>query len=156
MKKSKRLNLNDFVPYRMSVASNSVSDVVATAYEAMFGLKIPEWRIIAILAEHARITPIEIGALTRMDKMTVSRAAGALTERGLVRRSPNPGDRRSHLLELTTEGAALYGQVAPAALEIERRLLAAFAPEEIAGFVAMLRRIEEVAADFSAQQSAGS
>ncbi len=35
------LKLDDFLPYRLSIASNAVSDAVAGAYRARFGLKIP-------------------------------------------------------------------------------------------------------------------
>ena len=141
----KRLVLDDFIPYRLSVASNSVSDAIARTYEALFGLSIPEWRLVAVVAEGEGVTQQAIGAATRMDKVTVSRAAIALTGRGLLVRRDNPADRRSHLLGLTAAGRRLYGAVAPEALALERRLLAAFDPDEVAAFVATLRRIEAAA-----------
>ena len=141
----KRLVLDDFIPYRLSVASNSVSDAIARTYEALFGLSIPEWRLVAVVAEGEGVTQQAIGAATRMDKVTVSRAAIALTGRGLLVRRDNPADRRSHLLGLTAAGRRLYGAVAPEALALERRLLAAFEPDEVAAFVATLRRIEAAA-----------
>ena len=139
------LVLDDFIPYRLSVASNTVSDAIARAYEALFGLSIPEWRLVAVIAESDGVTQQAIGAATRMDKVTVSRAAIALTGRGLLARRGNPADRRSHLLDLTEAGRRLYAAVAPEALALERRLLAAFAPGEVAAFVATLRRIEAAA-----------
>ena len=141
----KRLVLDDFIPYRLSVASNSVSDAIARTYEALFGLSIPEWRLVAVVAEGEGVTQQAIGAATRMDKVTVSRAAIALTGRGLLVRCANPADRRSHLLDLTAAGRRLYAAVAPEALALERRLLAAFEPDEVAAFVATLRRIEAAA-----------
>lgn len=141
----KRLVLDDFIPYRLSVASNSVSDAIARTYEALFGLSIPEWRLVAVVAAGEGVTQQAIGAATRMDKVTVSRAAIALTGRGLLVRRDNPADRRSHLLGLTAAGRRLYAAVAPEALALERRLLAAFDPDEVAAFVATLRRIEAAA-----------
>ena len=141
----KRLVLDDFIPYRLSVASNSVSDAIARTYEALFGLSIPEWRLVAVVAAGKGVTQQAIGAATRMDKVTVSRAAIALTGRGLLVRRDNPADRRSHLLGLTAAGRRLYAAVAPEALALERRLLAAFDPDEVAAFVATLRRIEAAA-----------
>ena len=142
---SRRLVLDDFVPYRLSVASNSVSEAVARTYEALFGLSIPEWRLVAVIAEAEGITQQAIGAAPRMDKVTVSRAAIALTGRGLLVRRANPADRRSHLLGLTDAGRTLYAAVAPEALALERRLLAAFDPIAVDAFVATLRRIEAAA-----------
>ena len=72
------LVLADFIPYRLSVTSNLVSDSIARTYEALFGLTIPEWRLIAVIAETGGITQQAIGRATRMDKVTVSRAAIAL------------------------------------------------------------------------------
>jgi DNA-binding MarR family transcriptional regulator len=141
------LRLDAFVPYRMSIASNRVSQVVATAYEALFGLSIPEWRLVAVLAETPAMTQLEIGVRTAMDKMTVSRAAIALVERGLVAREDHPSDRRSNLLSLTDIGTNLYEQVAPAALDLERRLLSGFSAAEIEQFLDVLRRLELAAAD---------
>jgi DNA-binding MarR family transcriptional regulator len=141
------LVLDDFIPYRLSVTSNLVSDSIARAYESLFGLTIPEWRLVAVIAETGGITQQAIGAKTLMDKVTVSRAAIALVGRGLLARRDNPEDRRSHLLELTDAGRDLYAVVAPKALDLESRIFDAFDPQEVAQFVAMLRRIESVTLD---------
>ncbi|USU11194.1 MarR family winged helix-turn-helix transcriptional regulator [Sphingomonadaceae bacterium OTU29THOMA1] len=143
---AKRLVLDDFIPYRLSITSNLVSDSIARTYESLFGLTIPEWRLIAVIAETGGITQQAIGARTLMDKVTVSRAAIALVDRGLLVRQANPEDRRSHLLELTDAGRDLYAAVSPKALDLEDRIFAAFDPAEVAQFMDMLRRVEAVTA----------
>jgi DNA-binding MarR family transcriptional regulator len=82
-----------------------------------------------------------------MDKVTVSRAAIALTDRGLLERAPNPDDKRSHLLRLSAAGRELHAAVAPKALELERVIFANFTQAELDGFTAMLRRIDAAALD---------
>jgi DNA-binding MarR family transcriptional regulator len=136
------LKLDAFLPYRLSIASNAVSDAVASAYRTLFGLRIPEWRLVAVLAEGGDMTQQALCGRTRMDKVTVSRAAIALAERGLIVRTANPGDQRSQLLTLSAEGWALYREVAPKALELERRVFAGFSDAERAQLFAMLERIE--------------
>lgn len=143
----KALKLDAFLPYRLSIASNRVSDAIAQTYRALFGLRIPEWRLVAVLAESDGLTQQALGAATRMDKVTVSRAAIALADRGLVGRAPNPGDQRSHLLALTAAGRALYKQIAPKALEIENRIFAGFDADELRVFATMLDRIEAAVID---------
>jgi DNA-binding MarR family transcriptional regulator len=140
------LRLDDFLPYRLSIASNRVSSAIATAYQALFGLRIAEWRLIAVIAEGQGMTQQALGAATRMDKVTVSRAAIALVERGLIARHPNPDDQRSHLLSLTGAGQDLYESVAPKALELEARIFAGFGAKELATFRAVLDRLEASAA----------
>jgi DNA-binding MarR family transcriptional regulator len=139
------LVLDDFIPYRLSITSNVVSDIIASAYETLFGLKIPEWRLIAVIAEEEQVTQQHICTRTRMDKVTVSRAAIALVDRGLIARTAHSADRRSHLLTLTDQGRALYADVSPKALELEARIFDSFGAGELADFVAMLRRVEAVA-----------
>lgn len=138
---AKTLVLDHFLPYRLSVASNAVSTTISNAYRKRFGLKIAEWRLIAILAEDAQLTPAMLGERTRMDKITVSRAAAALVERGLIEAADNPGDGRSHFLSLTADGAALYSEIAPLALAIEAQLFSGLSTEERAMLDTLLRRV---------------
>jgi len=139
------LALDTYLPYRLSVAANAVSELVARAYKTRFGLTIPQWRLIAVLGEDGPLTQQALCARTVMDKVTVSRAAAALTQRGLTSRAPNEGDGRSHRLSLTDEGAALYREVAPSALAIQGRLLEAFRPSEIDIMDNLLRRLALIA-----------
>lgn len=136
------LKLDHFLPYRLSIASNAVSDAIANAYRTLFGLRIPEWRLIAVLAEGGNMSQQALCGRTRMDKVTVSRAAIALADRGLIARASNPGDQRSRLLTLSKEGWALYEEISPKALELEQRVFADFSDAERAQLQAMLDRVE--------------
>ncbi|MEK6638204.1 MAG: MarR family winged helix-turn-helix transcriptional regulator [Pseudomonadota bacterium] len=144
------LRLDAFLPYRLSVASNAVSTRISASYRRRFGLKVPEWRLLAILAEGSEMTPQALGNAARIDKISVSRAAAALIERGLIVARANPGDGRSHLLALTTDGRGLYAEIAPIALAMEAELLGNFSQEERDQFNALLRRIEAAAGTDSA------
>lgn len=136
------LILSDYLPYRLSVVSNKASGLIARAYQARFGLTIWEWRVIAVLGGGEAITAQAICEATAMDKVTVSRALRALTERSLVRRRPSPTDKRAALVSLTGDGRAIYEEIAPLALEWERSLLAGFSPEEADQLSRLLERLE--------------
>jgi DNA-binding MarR family transcriptional regulator len=138
------LRLDRFLPYRLSVASNAVSDRVAGVYQARFGLKVPEWRVLAVVAERGRATQAALVAATQMDKMTVSRAVTALVGRGVLARGA-AGDRRTLELTLTAAGEALHGEIAPLALAIEAELLAGFTSAERGELMALLERLEACA-----------
>jgi DNA-binding MarR family transcriptional regulator len=129
--------LAGFLPYQLSVASNAVSSLIAERYRKRFALKIPEWRVMAVLGDAGSMTQRDLTAATVMDKVAVNRAVKVLEERGLVGRVPNPGDGRSHLLELTGEGRAIHAEVMPLAQAIERELLEGLAEGE----EALLRRL---------------
>lgn len=138
------LRLQEFLPYRLSIASNAVSDRIAHVYQARFGLKIPEWRVIAVVAEQGHTTQAGLVAATQMDKMTISRAVVALVERGLLART-EAADRRTLELALTAEGKALHTEIAPLALVIEAELLADFSEVERRQLMALLGRLEACA-----------
>lgn len=120
---STKLNLPRFLPYQLSIASNAVSQLIATEYEARFGLRIQEWRVVAVIGDREAMTQRQLVTQTRMDKVSVNRAVRRLVERELLDRVPLPGDGRSHRLALTKAGRALYEDVVPHALDIERQVL---------------------------------
>ena len=105
------LRLDAFIPYRLSITSYLVSETIAGAYQALFGLSIPEWRVVAVIAEDEGMTQQQIGRRTRMDKVTVSRATIGLVDRGLVERRPHASDRRSQSLHLSAAGLRAVGHV---------------------------------------------
>lgn len=135
--------LSDFLPYLMSVTTNAISDMLAQRYQARFGLKIPEWRVMAVLGDAGPLTQRRLVSSTRMDKVAVNRACRALEVRGLVRRSPNDRDGRSHHLELTDAGRRMHGEIMPMALDFERSLFAVFSAPERQQLKAMLARIND-------------
>jgi DNA-binding MarR family transcriptional regulator len=146
--------LADFLPYQLSVASNAVSTRIAQQYRQRFGLKTTEWRIMAVLGDSGAQTQRELSQLTLMDKVPVNRACKRLEERGLVRRTPNTRDGRSHLLELTEAGWAMHGGVMPLAVKIETEMFAVLSAEEREALHEMLHRVRENAGDFDAESLA--
>ena len=136
------LRLDAYLPYRLSVASNAVSGLIARSYQDRFGLSVPQWRLICVLAEDRGLTQGQIVARTMMDKVTVSRAAQGLLKRRLVARSDHHADGRSHVLALTPEGASLHAEIAPLALAYEAALIAGLAPEEVALLKRLLGRLQ--------------
>jgi DNA-binding MarR family transcriptional regulator len=117
------IELERFLPYRLSVLSNVVSSAIAAAYRRRFDLSIPEWRVIAVLARHPGLSAAEVAELTRMDAVAVSRAVTRLLRAGRLRRSVARNDRRRSVLSVSRAGAAVYREVAPLALRFERDLL---------------------------------
>ena len=143
--------LAEFLPYLLSVTSNAVSGRIAQEYRTRFGLKVPEWRVMAVLGDSGPMTQRQLTAFTLMDKVAVNRACKELEERGLASREPNTKDGRSHLLELTDAGRQMHGEIMPLALEMERRLFSTFSEEETETFRSLLLRIKEEVRDLHAE-----
>jgi DNA-binding MarR family transcriptional regulator len=141
MPRHQKLHLEKFLPYRLSVLSNTVSSAIAAAYFANFGLSIPEWRVMAVLAATPGLSAAEVTARTAMDKVAVSRAVAALLAAGRLRRTTVPADRRRTHLALTSTGEGVYSRVVPMALEYERRLVAPLSPRDRATLDRILREL---------------
>lgn len=114
--------LEDFLPYRLSVAANRVSRLFSRRYSEAYGLTIPEWRVLATIARFGTLSPSAVGEWTAMDKVKVSRAAASLVAHGLVRQSPDPNDGRGRRLRLTRKGVSVHEGVVPLARELEATL----------------------------------
>lgn len=137
--------LDDFLPYQLSTASNAVSDLIASEYKSRFGLKIPEWRAMAVLGDRGASTQRHLVEATLMDKVTVNRAVKALADRKLIDRRPNDADGRSHHLMLTDTGKDLYLQIMPAAELMEQKIMAVLSDSEIDQLSTFLTKIRRSA-----------
>ena len=135
--------LENFLPYRLSLLSNTVSQGISQAYRKRHGLSVMEWRVVAILGRYPGLTASEVMARGAMDKVTVSRAVNRLLERGLVERNAHAEDRRRMPLNLTADkGEPLYHEVVPRALDYERRLVAVLGEGELAAFGAIIAKLQ--------------
>ena len=138
------LDLEHFLPYRLSVLSNRISQDIARLYADRFGLGITEWRVLAVLGRHHDIPAREVAERTAMDKVAVSRAIASLQAAGRIERQVRRDDRRHSMLRLSPAGRAIYDEVAPMALAYQRRLLEGLSPEERAALDRLLTRMEEL------------
>jgi len=136
-----KLDLDSFVPYRLSVLSNTVSSTIARAYSERFGLSIPEWRIMAVLGGEPRLSARDLVERTAMDKVQVSRAVESLVGNHCVARKADPVDGRVARLSLTAKGHAIYEEIVPLALHLEGLFLRALKPEERRMFDMLLSKL---------------
>ena len=135
------LILEDFLPYRLSILSNTVSSTIATAYNKRFGLSIPEWRVIAVLGRFPGLSAVEVAERTLMDKVAVSRAVTKLINSGRVDRQIADADRRRSILRLSTEGRQVHDEIAPLALKFEEDLLHGLSEDEIRTLSVIMERL---------------
>ena len=117
------LELQAFLPYRISILANTLSRALATRYAEEFDLSVPQWRVMAVLGRESGLSPGEVVERTAMDKVGVSRAVAGLVEAGRVSQSTDPTDGRRRRLRLTASGRRVYRRIVPRALDFERRFM---------------------------------
>ena len=125
-----RVNLQDFLPYRLAALSEAVSQSLAQVYRERFGLTRDEWRVLAALADCGTVKTSRVIEHTALEKMQVSRAVQRLEDAGLVDRRPDPDDGRGWMLGLSNGGRALYRKIVPVVTAREAFLLEALDPSE--------------------------
>lgn len=122
--------LEDFIPYKLSVVANRVSQSVGKLFETQFNIQIPEWRILMVLYAYRTLVFNEVVDRTSMDKARVSRAQRRLVDLGMVSSVTDPDDGRRVILTLTKAGTKMCGEIIPQAASTEAWFLAALDDEE--------------------------
>jgi DNA-binding MarR family transcriptional regulator len=135
------LELENFLPYRLSVLAQVVSESLHDLYAGPFDLAVTEWRVMAALGRFAPLTASEVGLRIVMDKVAVSRAVARLLERGLVERATDRADRRRAPLQLSVRGQGVHARIVPLALEYEARLYEVLSAEERRQFDTLTDRL---------------
>lgn len=136
-------DLAAFLPYQLAVAASRVSRGFAERYKAEFGLSIPEWRVLAHLAQSESVSIREIHARVDMDKSKVSRAAARLEAQGLIEKRAHAEDRRLLDMRLTAKGRALIDRIVPIADAYQAEVLARLGVDAAAFRAALLLLLEE-------------
>ncbi|MEJ2458842.1 MAG: MarR family winged helix-turn-helix transcriptional regulator [Novosphingobium sp.] len=142
------LLLEEFLPYRLLLLAETVSQSFSQIYAEQFGIGIPEWRVAAVLGERHQMTAKQIGEHSTMHKTKVSRAVAALERRGFVKRTPNPNDLRESFLELTKEGEAMYAQLVPQALTFSNTLMNVLEPGQKQALEDIISRLTDASRSF--------
>ena len=146
MQHRKPLQLEAFLPYRLSLLSNAISGAIAAVYGDKFAISMPEWRIMMILAEYPDMSADEVCRRTKIEKSVVSRAVARLLKRHLVNRDVDEKDRRRSILRLSETGLSVYDEVMPIARDYEAKLLSGLSAGELETFNGMIDRLMEKAA----------
>lgn len=120
--------------------------IVRTTEESLAAhdLSFGEWKLIGSLrwgGPPYRSKPGRLAGWLGLSSGAMTNRLDRMEERGLIRRLPDPDDRRGVLVELTDDGAALWEAAVQAQAEKEAVVGAALAPQEQAQLNDLLRRL---------------
>ena len=115
-------DLDEFLPYRISVLASRLSRNLEAKYYALFGISVPEWRIVAHLSQVDSASMREIKERVDLHKSRVSRAARKLEAAGYICRTMNGADRRMVDLSLTAKGLDMMNELLPTISQFQAEL----------------------------------
>jgi DNA-binding MarR family transcriptional regulator len=106
------------------------------------GITPNEYAVLSAIGVLRSVSPSELATVLRVPPTSISRHVARLVDGGLAVRSPNPGDGRSYLLEVTEAGRTVIRAIVPRVRDVLERLSARAPVDEIED---ALVRLEEAA-----------
>ena len=154
------LNVEDFLTFRLTRLSNALRTNLTKPYLEHFGLSLPEWRLLALVARFAPMRFSEVTVRSGMDKGQVSRTLRVMATRGLTKTKTikDRGARSTEALaapvmvSITPKGTSLYKEVLPVARKRQADMLLALSESERATLYSI---IDKLSATIGNGESAG-
>lgn len=128
---------------RFAVIGNKLTSTLAEIYKKKFDISQTEWRIIAVLAEHAPMSAKDLSEFIVVDVFSITRATSDLVKRGLLTRRVDQKDRRKIELRLAARGRKVYEEIVPVALSVERAVFGVLSKAQSDQLGIILDKIEE-------------
>jgi DNA-binding MarR family transcriptional regulator len=114
------------------------------AYAGEHGLQVGEADVLLTLrraGEPYRLSPTRLAASLLISTGAMTNRLDRLESRGLVRREPDPGDRRALQVALTSEGRALVDEVVGGHVENELQMLSGLGKREREELTRIMRKL---------------
>ena len=118
--------------------SRAFGDALAEA-----GGSLPVWLVLISLKGGELASQRELAEAVGIKGATLTHHLNTMEAAGLVTRRRDPANRRLHLVELTSEGDALFFRLRDAAMAFDRRLRAGLSDSETSQLEALLTRLRE-------------
>lgn len=124
------MELDEFFPYQLAIASEAFSRNLAEVYGSEYGLNREEWRLLFLLSRAGRLTSNELARRTTLDKVQVSRASQRLEKKRLITRDVPAQDRRLREYTCTAAGRRLFDRILPLVRARADEMLAQLSPDD--------------------------
>lgn len=139
------LDLAEFLPYRLSVLAQRLSRDIEEGERRRHKLAMKDWKVMQIMAVHGELLPADIRRMGTQNKAQISRALKCLFDRGLVAKTPGPGDGRTFGVALTAAGWDVYEAIVPRMRARQAELLAGLSEAELKSLRRLIDRLDEAA-----------
>jgi DNA-binding MarR family transcriptional regulator len=111
----------------VNLTARPFNEVIGKHYE----LSLNEWRVMVVLASHPGCFATDVVDFTGLDKMSVSRALGALTKAKRIDRVADAFDARRAHVTLTRAGVEVFERISESAAQREAVMFASLSEVEI-------------------------
>lgn len=140
---NRRGTIREMTAFRLYNAWSSANPIFTRLCEGRFNITRREWRILATLVHHARLTSSELAAETGLDAARTSRAITALCAKNWLERERSSHDARTVYVAATPAGRGLYREMMPAIVELNRQITQDLSPQEVNTLHGLLERLAD-------------
>ena len=116
--------------------SRAFDDALAGA-----GGSLPVWLVLLNLKTRQVSSQRELAEAVGVREATLTHHLNAMDKQGLITRTRDPGNRRTHIVELTPAGEAAFLRLRDAATAFDRRLRTGLTDTDLDGLAALLGRL---------------
>jgi len=142
------LTVDNFLTTFMSQVVNALKRTITMPYVERFGLTVPEWRVLSLLAHSKSLSFAELVLRSTSDKALVSRTVRMLEKRDFVVIHAEGNTPRKRLIcSITPQGMALHDNVIPLARRSQAEAIRVMTPEERRVVFHALRRVQQSCVD---------
>lgn len=144
----KKLRHREFIGYQVYTAQRALARSLETTLSP-FGITAGQWNAMNQLEENGAMTQKELAELLKKEQATVARLLDRLVKRGLVKRTPNPEDRRANIIENTPQASELLVEIEPHVVAQADQIAKGISDKELAVFFDVLEIIRKNASSVS-------
>ncbi len=135
-------------PFRIGFLIHDVSRLRRTVVDKALrplGITRSQWWVLANLArdDSTAMTQTELARVMDVGKVTLGGLIDRLESGGLVRRQPDPADRRAKRIVMTQKGSRLLAEIHTVAREVDTSIMAGIVKGDIARTEALLARMKQ-------------
>ncbi len=131
------------ISVKLNVVNVKMSRQIGQAVQKLADLRLPEWRILALLAEAGSLSQADIRNQIGMDKGQISRTVKNMLANDLVVSEAGAAKTRNVRLSLTEKGTSVHERVGVMMEQRNAELLGMLTPEQKTSLFEGLERIEQ-------------
>ncbi|HEY5828741.1 MAG: MarR family winged helix-turn-helix transcriptional regulator [Hyphomicrobiaceae bacterium] len=135
-------SVTDLLSSRLLRLSNTLGLYSSRRYRSQFGVTLPEWRVLSIIALQRTTSARDISLTLATDKAWVGLTVQKLERRGFVRRVSDKRDARRTLVSLTKQGQQVHDAIMLNALRRQKRLLSKLTDDNAQSLIASLDQLQ--------------
>jgi DNA-binding MarR family transcriptional regulator len=134
------MQLNECINYLLSKAQKNVTQRFAEKL-GIVDVTPVQYGVWKCLCENGTLTPSQIAQMLSVDTSTITGLLDRLENKRLLKRTPDPDDRRALKVSLTQNGRELEDKMEQLTTEAHNEVLSVFSEEEQTKLMEYLNRI---------------